>query len=126
MHEGIEIGGADAYLLSTLDGGLVSDYFEKYFLSLTCTLYSHVSFVFELAHGCISYVCWPHEVASFFFLHKGILIALTVAFAKFSSLGLSKDSSYASHGVLLVGFIWLEKIISLKVCKFWIYSDFFY
>jgi len=43
MHEGIEIGGADAYLLSTLDGGLVSDYFEKYFLSLTCTLYSHSS-----------------------------------------------------------------------------------
>ena len=41
MHEGIEIGGADAYLLSTLVGGLVSDYFEKYFLSLTCTLYSH-------------------------------------------------------------------------------------
>ena len=76
-------------------------------ISLTCTLYSHVSFVFELAHGCISYVCWPREVASFFFLHKGILIALTVAFAKFSSLGLSKDSSYASHGVLLVGFIWL-------------------
>ena len=39
-------------------------------ISLTCTLYSHVSFVFELAHGCISYVCWPHKVASFFFLHK--------------------------------------------------------
>ena len=107
MHDGTEVAPADAYFLSTLDDDSFGDYFEKYILSLTCTLYLHVSFVFELAHGCISYVCWPREVASFFFLHKGILIALTVAFAKFSSLGLSKDSSYASHGVLLVGFIWL-------------------
>ena len=71
MHDGTEVAPADAYLLSTLDDDLFGDYFEKYILSLTCTLYSHVSFVFELAHGCISYVCWLHEVASFFFLHKG-------------------------------------------------------
>ena len=70
MHDGTEVAPADAYLLSTLDDDLVSDYLKKN-LNLTCTLYLHVSFVFELAHQCISYVCWPREVASFFFLHKG-------------------------------------------------------
>ena len=53
MHDGPEVAPTDAYILSTLDDDLVSDYFEKNVLNLTCTLYSHVSFVFELAHGCI-------------------------------------------------------------------------
>ena len=57
MHDGPVVAPADAYMLSTLDDDLVSDYLKKNILNLTCTLYLHVSSVFELAHGCISYVC---------------------------------------------------------------------
>ena len=58
MHDGTEVAPADAYLLSTLDGGLVSDYFEKYFLSLTCTLYSHSSLASAPHLSLASYMHW--------------------------------------------------------------------